>query len=77
VVGTGTVELHEEGREGPTGAARPGDVLFPGELLSGQPVPATARASAGGALLLIGEHRVLRDLLEQIPDLITILSAEA
>lgn len=77
VVGAGTVELHEDGQQGPVGAARPGDLLFPGELLSGQPAPATARASAGGALLLLGEHRVLRQLFERIPDLIPILSAEA
>jgi hypothetical protein len=76
VVGAGTVELLEDGQESPVGAARPGDLIFAGALLMGQPAPATARAAAGGALLLVGEHRTLRELFEQIPELIPLLSED-
>jgi hypothetical protein len=77
VVGAGTVELIEDDQEAPIGAARPGDLIFAGALLMGQPAPATARAAAGGALLLVGDHRTLRELFEQIPELIPLLNEDS
>ncbi|AKT36594.1 cyclic nucleotide-binding domain-containing protein [Chondromyces crocatus] len=76
IIGAGTVELLEKDDEPPTAAARPGDILFASALLSGQQAPATARAAASGALLLIAEHRTLRSLFEEVPALIQLLSAE-
>jgi hypothetical protein len=77
VVGAGTIELVEEKSEQVIGSASSGDLLFAAVLLSGQPAPAIARASASGALVLLGEHPVLRELFESTPELIQLLAQES
>lgn len=79
VVGGGSVELVEEaeGAVNVVGTLRPGDLVFADALLTGQPAPRTARAAASGALVLLGEHPVLRELFEAAPSLISVLSEDA
>lgn len=82
VVGGGALEQFkgdggDEGTPRASATARPGDLLFAGALLRDQPAPATARATSGGALLLVGEHSVLRELFEEAPALVAILKGNA
>ncbi|MCC6554838.1 MAG: cyclic nucleotide-binding domain-containing protein [Polyangiaceae bacterium] len=80
IVGGGAIDIIDRGEGGApltTGTLKPGDLLFASALLTGQPAPATARATSAGALLLVGEHPVLRSLFERAPALIAILNGEA
>ncbi|AUX47919.1 uncharacterized protein SOCE26_094450 [Sorangium cellulosum] len=74
LVGAGALELVDERSQEITGGARSGELLFASELLAGQPAPSIARAAAGGALVLIADHPVLRELFESTPELLSILA---
>lgn len=74
IIGAGALELVDERSHETIGAARPGELLFASELLGGQPAPSIARAAGGGALLLIADHPVLRELFESTPELLSILA---
>ncbi|AUX37239.1 uncharacterized protein SOCE836_094610 [Sorangium cellulosum] len=74
IVGAGTLELVAERTQALAGAARPGELLFASELLGGEPAPAIARAAGSGALVLIADHPVLRELFESTPELLSILA---
>lgn len=73
IVGVGTIDLVKEGRvEVKLG---PGDFLFASEVLGGAPAPATARAAAGGALVLYAERALAHDLLVSFPTLLEIFAS--
>ncbi|KYF92259.1 hypothetical protein BE17_31910, partial [Sorangium cellulosum] len=74
IIGAGALELVDERSHDTLGAARPGELLFASELLGGQPAPSIARAAGGGALVLIADHPVLRELFESTPELLSILA---
>ncbi|WP_437315983.1 cyclic nucleotide-binding domain-containing protein [Sorangium sp. So ce385] len=74
IVGAGALELVAERTLERAGAARPGELLFASELLGGQPAPAIARAAGTGALVLIADHPVLRELFESTPELLSVLA---
>ncbi|MGK3984679.1 cyclic nucleotide-binding domain-containing protein [Sorangium sp. So ce136] len=74
IIGAGALELVDERSHETIGAARPGELLFASELLGGQPAPSIARAAGGGALVLIADHPVLRELFESTPELLSILA---
>jgi CRP-like cAMP-binding protein len=74
IVGAGELELRDG--DAVVGEAGPGDLLFPGAVLQGLAAPATARAGASGALLLVGERALAHELLVTVPPLVEILSAE-
>jgi hypothetical protein len=70
IVAGGHVEL-EPGEPPDLG---PGDLLFPSEVLSAGPAPATARAASGGALVLRAERKIAHELLVSVPPLLEILA---
>jgi len=72
VVGAGELEL--VGADGlPNGSVlRPGDFLFPSEVLLAAPAPSTVRASKGGALVLFADRPVAQELLVTCPPLLEI-----
>ncbi|WP_438016424.1 hypothetical protein WMF18_37270 [Sorangium sp. So ce315] len=74
IIGAGALDLVDERSHEILGAARPGELLFASELLGGEPAPSIARATAGGALVLIADHPVLRELFESTPELLSILA---
>ncbi|WP_437811388.1 hypothetical protein [Sorangium sp. So ce1078] len=74
IVGAGALERVAERSQEIAGTTRPGELLFASELLGGQPAPEIARAAACGALVLIAEHPVLRELFESTPELLSILA---
>ena len=72
IVGAGELELlGEDGRPGSL-LLRPGDFLFPNEVLLAAPAPSTARASWGGALVLFADRRVAQELMVTCPPLLEI-----
>ncbi len=74
IVGAGRLE-----RLSPTEAVEeelgPGDLVFPGELMSQRKVAASVRAGAGGALLLFAERKVAHELMVSVPPLLEILAS--
>lgn len=67
LLGAGLLDL--DGR----GEVHPGDVLFPRAAASGGASPTTVRAGLGGALLLVGEPGLLRELSASVPALADLL----
>ncbi|WP_437482475.1 cyclic nucleotide-binding domain-containing protein [Sorangium sp. So ce1014] len=74
IIGAGALELVAERSQEIVGTTRPGELLFASELLGGQPAPTIARAAGCGALVLIADHPVLRELFESTPELLSILA---
>jgi len=74
VVGAGELEL--VGDDGtPSGTVlRPGDFLFPGEVLGAAPAPATVRAATGGALILVADRKLAQELLVTCPPLLEVFA---
>jgi hypothetical protein len=72
VVGAGELELLEEGGAPSGTVVRAGEFLFPSEALRAAPAPMTARAAAGGALVLQAERGVAQELLVTCPPLLEI-----
>jgi hypothetical protein len=74
VVGAGELELLGEGDVLEATTLRPGDFLFPSEVLGAAPAPATARAAKGGALVLFADRGVAQELLVTCPPLLEIFA---
>jgi hypothetical protein len=74
VVGAGELELLDEAGAPAGGPLRAGDFLFPGEVLTHAPAPATARAAKGGALVLYADRNVAQELLVTCPPLLEIFA---
>jgi hypothetical protein len=74
VVGVGTIEIHGGGAA--ERSLRSGDLLFPRSVVEGRPAPRSARAGAGGAVLLVGEAKIAHQLLVTAPQLVIALSGE-
>lgn len=73
IVGAGEIEICDGDPPTPTGEAGPGDVLFAGAVIAGGPAPATARAGASGAVVLVGDRKVTQELLVTVPALLELL----
>jgi len=52
----------------------PGDFLFATQVMAGGGAPFTARAGAGGALLLRADRMAAHELLVSVPPLLEILA---
>jgi len=73
VVGAGELELVGDGDE-LRGILHGGEFLFPAEVLSHAPAPATARAGKGGALILFADRAAAQELLVTCPPLLEIFA---
>lgn len=73
LVGVGEIELVKDG-EVVAGTVGSGDFLFASEVLGAGPAPATARAGAGGALILYGDLGVAQELLVTCPPLLEVFA---
>ena len=73
ILGSGVMTL-ERGDDA-SSKVLPGDLLFPAEILQGGLAPATARAGAGGAILLFGDRALAQELLLTWPPLIEVLAS--
>jgi hypothetical protein len=73
IIGGGAVDL---GAKGATAAQslHPGELLFARAVLAKQRAPRSAHASASGALVLIGEAKIARELMTSSPPLASLLS---
>ncbi len=72
LVGVGEIELVQG--DAVKGSVSSGDFLFPGEVLGAGNAPATARAGAGGALVLFGDRRIAQELLVTCPPLLEVFA---
>ena len=72
VVAAGELELVDDDGIADSASLRPGDFLFPAEFLRAAPAPRTARAAAGGALVLMADRRMAQELLVTCPPLLEI-----
>ena len=68
VIGGGVVELGPNG-DVPAKALHPGETLFARAVLEGLPAPRSAHAGASGALVLIGEAKIAKELMASSPPL--------
>ncbi|MEP7124385.1 MAG: hypothetical protein ABJE95_25885, partial [Byssovorax sp.] len=73
IVGGGVVELAAHGDLAAT-ALHPGETLFARAVIEGRPAPRGAAAGASGALVLLGEAKIARELMVSSPPLASILS---
>jgi len=72
VVGAGRIEI--VGADGKLQELHPGDLVFPSATPASDPAPASARAGAGGALVLqVGRHET-HELLVSVPPLLEVLA---
>jgi hypothetical protein len=74
VVGAGELELLADDGTPKGTVLRPGDFLFPNEVLRAAPAPDTVRAADGGALILLADRAVAQELLVTCPPLLEIFS---
>jgi hypothetical protein len=73
-VGAGELELvAEDGKPNGT-VIRPGDFLFPNEVLRAAPAPETVRAAKGGAIILVADRQIAQELLVTCPPLLEIFA---
>ncbi|HVH41258.1 MAG TPA: hypothetical protein VM925_02915, partial [Labilithrix sp.] len=72
LVGIGELELVNGDKV--TGVVGSGDFLFPTEVLGAGSAPATARAGAGGALVLFGDRAIAQELLVTCPPLLEVFA---
>lgn len=74
ILGAGPMTLEDATNR--TSKLFPGDLLFPAEILRGGLATATARAGAGGAILLFGDRALAQELLLTWPPLIEVLAGD-
>jgi hypothetical protein len=74
VVGAGQLEFVGDAGNPLLGGLRPGDFLFPNEVLRAAPAPATVRAAKGGALVLTAPRGAAQELLVTCPPLLEIFA---
>ncbi|AKU97177.1 putative type IV pilus assembly FimV-related transmembrane protein [Labilithrix luteola] len=72
LVGVGELELVQDGKV--QGAVGSGEFLFAGEVLGAGAAPVTARAGAGGALIMFGDRMLAHELLVTCPPLVEVLA---
>lgn len=72
LVGVGQLELVDG--ENVAGSVGSGEFLFPGEVLGAGAAPRTARAGAGGALILFGDRMIAQELLVTCPPLLEVFA---
>lgn len=72
LVGVGELELVDG--DNVAGTVGSGEFLFPGEVLGGGDAPRTARAGAGGALILFGDRLIAQELLVTCPPLLEVFA---
>ena len=72
LVGIGELELVKDDKV--VGAVGSGDFLFPTEVLGAGSAPSTARAGAGGALVMFGDRRIAQELLVTCPPLLEVFA---
>jgi hypothetical protein len=72
LVGVGELELVRGDKV--TGTVGSGDFLFATEVLGAGNAPATARAGAGGALVLFGDRAIAQELLVTCPPLLEVFA---
>jgi hypothetical protein len=72
LVGLGELELVKD--RAVVGAVSSGAFLFPTEVLGAGSAPLTARAGAGGALILFGDRRIAQELLVTCPPLLEVFA---
>jgi hypothetical protein len=75
VVGAGELELLAEDGSPNGTVLRPGDFLFPNEVLRAAPAPETVRAARGGALVLLADRGLAQELIVTCPPLLEILAS--
>lgn len=73
LVGIGELEL-VDANDKVTGVVGSGDFLFPTEVLGAGAAPSTARAGAGGALVMFGDRNVAQELLVTCPPLLEVFA---
>jgi hypothetical protein len=76
IVGAGELELIGDERTPDTARAtvRPGDFLFPNEVLLAGSAPSTVRSGKGGALVLFADRHLAQELLVTCPPLLEIFA---
>ena len=72
IVGIGEIVLTRNGARPET--LRPGDFVFPTQILAHAPAPATAAAGPAGAVVLYGDRAVAQELLMGFPPLLEVLA---
>jgi hypothetical protein len=72
LVGIGDLTVTKSGQRAET--LRPGDFVFPTQILAHAPAPATATAGAAGAVVLFGDRAVAQELLMSFPPLLEVLA---
>jgi hypothetical protein len=72
IVGIGELVLTRAGARPET--LRPGDFVFPTQILAHAPAPATAAAGPAGAVVLYGDRAVAQELLMGFPPLLEVLA---
>jgi hypothetical protein len=55
---------------------RPGEFVFSHAVLEGQPAPFAARAGSGGAVVLVGDGSIAKQLLVTTPALASALTGD-
>ena len=72
LVGIGELELIKDDKV--AGTVGSGEFLFPTEVLGAGSAPATARAGAGGALVMFGDRHIAQELLVTCPPLLEVFA---
>lgn len=72
LIGVGELELMDGDKV--AGVVGSGEFLFATEVLGGGDVPRTARAGAGGALILYGDRHIAQELLVTCPPLLEVFA---
>lgn len=72
LVGVGELEL--VAGDAVSGTVGSGEFLFAGEVLGAGAAPATARAGAGGALVMFGDRKIAQELLVTCPPLLEVFA---
>jgi hypothetical protein len=75
IVGAGRLELVDHSGKSTGAELRPGDFVFPSEMLRAAAAPATARAGRSGALLVFSDRKTAHELMMSVPPLLEVMSS--